>query len=255
MTPNAPTESSTPRKRLFRAYNVGLPKTGTTSIAGIFGNYACGHEYMFPETTRAIGDYATGAITREELKSFLLHRDRLGGLEMDSASFSFSYVDLLIDEFPEAKFVFTIRDCYSWLDSVFNLTLLIGTEMPQWMIEYGKRTLDITIPREMLQSREQFVAHVPGVLDGFLRYWAERNSFVLRHLPLERSLLLRTSEISSSIDRLAAFIGVPASSLMAENSHLFIDRESLNRRFDAHCSELMKKLFPDHTLRDFLGAA
>jgi hypothetical protein len=138
--------------------------------------------------------------------------------------------------------------------------------MPQWMIEYGKRTLDITIPREMLQSREQFVAHVPGVLDGFLRYWAERNSFVLRHLPLERSLLLRTSEISSSIDRLAAFIGVPASSLMAENSHLFkartkfnilheFDRESLNRRFDAHCSELMKKLFPDHTLRDFLGAA
>ena len=58
-------------QRRFRAYNVGIAKSGTTSIAGIFSQYRAAHEFMFPETTKAISDYKTGLISKEEFIGFM----------------------------------------------------------------------------------------------------------------------------------------------------------------------------------------
>jgi hypothetical protein len=250
-------------QRRFQAYNLGIAKTGTTSMAGIFGKYRSRHEFMFQETTQAIADYKSDVITRDEFETFIIQRDKLGMLEMDSASFSFAYADILVEKFSSAKFVVTIRDCYSWLNSLLNLALHIGQKMPNWLVDYGQRALGIRVKADALKSREDFVRYLPAVIDGFLKYWANANTLLLETLPRSRTLIVRTHEISASIERLAQFIGVAQDTLLAERSHLFkarrkfgllyeIDYGFLRDKCDQYCAGLMKDLFPCYNLQDFL---
>ena len=248
-------------QRRFRAYNVGIAKSGTTSIAGIFSKYRAAHEFMFPETTRAISDYRTGIISKEEFVRFLHSRDQKGNLEMDSSSFNFNYVDILVDEYPDAKFITTIRDCYSWLDSMLNMLLVL--DIKDWMIDFGFRSFGISVTRDMISSRENIIEALPHMLDGLLKYWADGQQFSLDNLPKERSLVLRTDEISESLERIAHFLGVPEDTLSSEQSHLFkaerkfnilqdTDFNLLQDKFQMHCATLMQKYFPDRTLEGFL---
>ena len=247
--------------RRFRAYCVGMGKSGTTSMAGLFSKYRAAHEFMFPETTRAISDYKTGLISREEFVDFLHARDQKGNLEMDSSSFNFNYVDILVDEYPDAKFIATIRDCYSWLDSMLNMLLVL--DIKDWMIDFGARSFGIRVTQDMISSRENIIRALPHMLDGLLKYWAEGQQFTLDNLPMESSLVIRTEEISESLERIAHFLGVPEDTLSPEQSHLFkaakkfnilhdMDFNLLQEKFQMHCATLMQKYFPNCTLEGFL---
>ena len=249
--------------RTFRAYNVGIAKTGSTSMAGIFGRYRSAHEFMFEESTKTIVQYTTGVLAREALREFVLRRDRLGNLEMDSASFSFSYADILVELFPTALFILTIRDCYSWLDSLLNMILLIGPRMPAWMLEYGQKVNGYSFTASMVEPRDTLIRHLPDLIESSLRYWSTANELLLKRLPPERTLILRTDRISTSIDRIACFVGVPETTLLAEQSHLFhaqrkfallhqVEYGFLADRFDHYCRNLMSEYFPSYSLRDFL---
>ena len=249
-------------QRRFRAYNVGIAKSGTTSIAGIFSRYRAAHEFMFPETTKAISDYKTGLISKEEFIGFMRSRDRKGNLEMDSSSFNFNYVDILVDEYPDAKFIATIRDCYSWLDSILNMLLVL--DIQDWMIDFGFRSFGITVTRDMISSRENIMRALPHMLDGLLKYWAEGQELSLHNLPEKGSLVIRTQEISDSLNKMADFLGISETTLVREKSHLFravkkfhilhdMDFNLLKEKFEEHCSPLMGRYFAERTLEAFLN--
>jgi hypothetical protein len=255
-----------PEARRFRAYNVGLAKTGTTSVWGICSQYRAAHEFMFRETTEAISDYRTGVITKETFVEFLRQRDRAGNLEMDSSSFNFAYLDILRDEFPDARFIATVRDCYSWLDSLLNMFLSLNTKVQGWMYEFGRRSFGVPIEERMITSRENLLLALPEILDGLLGYWSRGHNFILENAPPERSLIIRTEEISRSAEMIAEFLGVPVESMTPEHSHLYkaqgkfnllsdFDIELLEDGVEQHCSMLMKEHFPDSTLQGFISRA
>jgi hypothetical protein len=248
--------------RRFRAYNVGIAKSGTTSIAGIFSKYRAAHEFMFPETTKAISDYKTGLISKEEFIGFMRFRDQKGNLEMDSSSFNFNYVDILVDEYPDAKFIATIRDCYSWLDSILNMLLVL--DIKDWMIDFGSRSFGISVTRDMISSRENIIRALPHMLDGLLKYWAGGQQFSLDNLPEKGSLVIRTEQISGSLNRIADFLEIPEDTLVREKRHLFkavkkinilhdMEFDLLKEKFEEHCSPLMRRYFADHSLEAFLN--
>jgi hypothetical protein len=249
-------------RRRFQVYNVGIPKTGSTSMAGVFSHYRSGHEFKFEETARVLVDHRRSVIDRARLRDFVLWRDEQGQLEMDSASFSFGYIDILVEAFSEARFILTVRDCYSWLDSLLNMILASGTRMPEWMLTYSRAVLDIPITREMIRSREAFVSCLPTLVDFCLAFWSRTNAALLAALPAERTLVLRTEEISDSIGAIAAFVGIPAGSLAPGRSHLFpsqrrfhllleVDATRLQIAADRHCSHLMGLYFPESSVEAF----
>lgn len=243
---------------------MGIAKTGSTSMAGIFARYRSAHEFMSRESAEVIGRHASGEMSREALTDFVRRRDVLGRLEMDSASFNYSFADILVDEFPSALFIVTIRDCYSWLDSLLNMLPSIAPYVPDWVVEYGRRVNGGVLPPSALASREMLLQHLPDLIETGLRLWSGANERLLRVLPPDRTLFVRTGEISSSLDRIAAFVGVPATTLSAERSHLFpggeklgllheIDYRFLDERFTYYCRDLMREFFPGYSLRDFLN--
>ncbi|TGO03170.1 hypothetical protein PN36_11350 [Candidatus Thiomargarita nelsonii] len=91
-------------------------------------------------------------------------------------------------------------------------------------------------------------------LDGYLSYWANSNRRVLTTVPEDRLLIVKTHEITQSMDQIAAFLEIPRESLEVAQSHSYrglkkhgflskIDRDFLEEKVNTHCREIMGKYF------------
>jgi transcriptional regulator with XRE-family HTH domain len=249
--------------RKFQAYVVGLPKTGTVSLAGIFGNYRASHEFDQWETHQMVIKYKQGLISKKQVCEYLKKRDLMAGLpEMDSAYFNSHYLDILAVEFSEAKFICLIRDCYSWLNSYISHFVEPEREVLKSR-EIGNG-FPFDLPRGSLKERVELVNNFHKYIDTPLSFWSNSYKSILEKLPPNRSLIVKTQEISGKVDEIANFIGVPPQSLIRENSHLNklkknihilhkLDYDFLKAKFDEYCSSLMERFFPGYTLKDFLN--
>ena len=206
-------------ERRFHAYKVGLPRSGCSSIMALFSNYRSVAEYKERESVEIITAWKDGWINENTLEEYIQFRHEVGLLEMDTASFNHFYLHILINKFPEAKFIFTIRDCYSWVNSFLRMIsrwkkhfLDIGQDMPDWMLNYG-RILFGKYDWSWFNSYDDLHRNLEPLVEMFVSSWVRLNSRILELLPPERSLLIKTSEISRSQERLADFIGIPQNTL------------------------------------------
>jgi len=243
------------RARVVRLYCVGMAKSGTHSIAAVFGGrLRSAHEPEVRILSDVVLRHLTGLIGDEELRDHVLERDRRLRLDVDSSLLNIYLLDQLLELFADAKFILTIRDPYTWLNSITNQQLRrLGG--PRWNrlreFTYGS---DFRIhPREERALKERGLYTVAGYLSG----WNLHNRKVIDSVPKERLLIVRTDRISESLDSIAAFAGVSESDLVPENSHAYraenkefnlleeIDRGYLRARARAHCGDLMERFFPE----------
>jgi transcriptional regulator with XRE-family HTH domain len=253
--------------RRFRAYGVGLPKTGTTSIAAIFGAFRSAHEGLAHETYRALAARAHGSTTEADFRDFLRWRDVRAALEMDSAGFHHAYIPLLVQEFPDARFVLTVRDCFSWLDSLVRYVLDAGPDGGAF-VGWGREQLGLPfdLPYRDATSRERLRPTIASCLSGFLRYFRDGNRRVLAAVPEARLLVVRTSEISQSLASIARFVGMAEEALDRTCAHQLqapphpsllrsLDRATVESLFEGVEDQVMLRYFPTLSLRDYLAGA
>ncbi len=247
--------------RRFQAYCLGVARTGTKSISGIFGNYRSAHEFWQRDVHQLIVERNQGRVSRSDLVAFIHDRDGAGCLEMDSAHFHRYYVDVLVEAFPEARFICLIRDCYSWLDSVINFFTLPHVEA-LWT-----RELENGIPFPLslgdCEAKREWIRNFERHVDVPLAHWAATYQAVLAKLPPERSLVIRTHEIDDGIARMAELVGVAPDTMLWENRHLHksihhtdalrcCDVGFLQEKCDRHCGELMAEYYPGYAFEDYL---
>jgi transcriptional regulator with XRE-family HTH domain len=250
--------------RRFQAYAVGLPKTGTVSLVGIFGNYRSSHEFDQWNTHQTIIKYYKEEISRDQFREYIKKRDLAGGLpEMDSSHFNRHYMDILAEEFPSAKFICLIRDCYSWVSSSINY--FTHPEREALQSQELRNGMPFDLPRGSNSQKEELVKNFHKYIDKPIAHWASSYRDMLAKLPPGRSIIIKTNELSDKIPDLARFTGVPEDSLIRERSHLNkaeykvnilhgLDYEFLEARFNEHCKDLMQEFFPGYSLKDYLGA-
>ena len=174
---------------------------------------------MEAETIRKIIAHHQGDSGAETLEEYLQRRDLEGGLEMDAASFNHFYLDHLVDRYPEAKLIFSLREPYAWTGSYLKMLQRWykrfadrGQPLPSWMGDYG-RLLFGQFNWHHLASQESLDEHLQNLVEGFLRHWGSANRRILKALPKERGLLVRTRDLSTSLDAIASFVGVPRETL------------------------------------------
>jgi hypothetical protein len=240
--------------RNFHAYCIGTSKSGTHSVAALFGKrHRAAHEPEYGELIEIILRRSRGAAGEAELKEFISSRDRRLGLELECSHPLFHLLDVLVTEFSEAKFILTIRDCYSWLDSQINSQLSYIETRPwqdfgdvKFAGETGRHP-----PEEQIFSRFGLYT-----LDGYLAAWAFHNQQVLTTVPRERLLVIRTPDIAREISKLAGFLGVSVTALDTGGAHSFkggkkfdllskLDQEYLDEKIDKHCRPIMNTYFPE----------
>jgi len=249
-----------PSLRTHQIYVVGVGKSGTHSIASMFQfQLHAAHEPAIEELINHILGIAAGSIDSNATDQFLLERDRRLGLELDSSGLNHYVVDRLVKIFPRSKFILTIREPLSWLDSIINHQLARHDD-DAWRSSVAWRKF------RDFRFRPDLYPHPPEEaalkernlysLDGYLSGWAQANRTVLDQVPPDRLFAVRTDRISASCDEMAAFIGVPKRPEHKRKSHAFktpkkfgvlqlVDQDHLQRRVAAHCNDLVDRFFRD----------
>lgn len=240
----------------FQVFCLGVPRTGTASIAGIFqARYRAEHEPENIYTTKKIIDYVNSSISKRQMISFIKNRDKCLWLELESSHFSYFYLDILLSEFENAKFILLIRDCYSWLNSYINhqlgrpLSLKTG---------FWKKLRDIYFNNNFKYSEEEQILSEHGLytIDGYLSRWKTYNEEILSLVPKDRLMIIRTFEIDRNIENIEKFLDIPINSLDRSKLHLNkhtqgfdllskIDKKFLKKKFDLYCKDLMKTYYPE----------
>ena len=242
----------------FQAYVVGLPKTGSTSLATVFGNYRTGHEWQMPLLLNAGLQLQSGGIDDDGFWDLVTPRLSRPSLEMDSATCHHLYVDRLAQRFPASVFIHTIRDVSGWVTSTLDMAMRwrIGRELQS--VEY----LDAEVSYIGAMTEGNYDHRAPSdtpdadCVEPMMRFWAHHMRGVPQSLPAQRSLTVRTAELSSRLGEVADLCGVPPETLRVDLARanvapLRFDRiagstsESLLRTYYEHCADIMIEHFPD----------
>ena len=250
-----------PELRRQQIYGVGTAKSGTHSIAAMFEDQLnAGHEPESGALIRQVLDAASEG--RRIPDQFVRERDRRLALEVDSSNLNVYLVEPLVRFFPAARFILTIREPRSWLDSLINHMLRLHRPSDEWLAlrRYRFRPdLYTHRPEEaVLKERGLFT------LDGFLTYWVGHNRTVLEAVPAERLLVVRTDEITDRAGAIAAFVGVPEHHAQQNKSHAFkapaqfgvldqIPAAFVDEKIAEHCADLVARFFPFSSQSDRLA--
>ena len=99
--------------RLFskmHIYCIGAPKTGTKSIASVFEDrWRSAHEPQPVESIEFAVAFRPGEIERREALELLDLRDRILGLDCEAAFCLVNVAPLLVEAFPDSRFLFPTR--------------------------------------------------------------------------------------------------------------------------------------------------
>lgn len=240
-------------RRRLRLFGIGSPKSGTHSLEGVFaGHYRTAHEPEALTLVDLLVAVAEGRATESDLRAYLRSRERRLRLEVNCAGLNGLVVEQLVEVVPKARFVLTLRDPFDWLTSLVDHSLR-GDPAPAYV-----RLRELRYGADRIHPREERALADAGLftLDGYLRSWAERNERALAVVPEDRLLVVRTDELGSRLGDIAAFAGVPRSTLDADRTHEYaapsrsglldqLDADYVRTRVLAHCEPLMERFFPE----------
>ncbi len=250
------------RARRTRLYCVGTGKSGTHSIGRMFSKTVrAKHEPEAKQLMEKFISWQNGVIDEAQFTQWLIERDRRMALEVDSSTLNRNILDILLREFADARFILTIRDCYSWCDSLLNHHIRFNNEIDPLWKQMGKWRMH---PERFKHAPEERLLQEQGfhTLDCYFSYWARHNSGVLERVPSDRLFVVRTDEIGRKAFEIANFAGLPRRAVLVENTHEYknpskkpiltqIDRDFLEASVERHCRPLMSRFFPEiKSLRD-----
>lgn len=250
-----------PLGRLLRRrhlYCVGLPKAGTESVAKLFGKaFRSAHEPQYRETIELACAAGEHRLAPEDVRRALLSRDRDLRLDVEASHVLARFCPELVEIFPAAKFILTVRQPLSWLDSEINQCINYprsnaAAGFAPWI---RLRDLNYGPPPDSRPEQEgalaQFGLHS---LDGFLSYWARHIDAVLDAVPASRLLIVPVESLSRQVSTIARFAQVRDRQLAHDLAHshrapvrhdvlLQIPPEYLRAKVDAHCGRLVARLY------------
>jgi hypothetical protein len=225
--------------RRFHAFCVGTEKSGTHSVAQVFArHYRSDHE---PDYPTLIPRLLAKPSEDDAWMTFLRRRDRRLWLEMEACWLHIFHLERLARAFPTAKFVLTIRDCYSWLDSLVNHLIAFDVG-PYW----GRAQLAYYRPEQYAFQPGEEAFRDAGLfpIRAYLSAWGRHYRHAVEVIPPERLLVVRTNEIANSAERLGAFLDVDPDSIDVQEGH----QAANDRRF--HMVERIDPGLLDRTVHD-----
>jgi hypothetical protein len=243
-------EPLTPRRRL---YGIGPGKSGTHALASLFPGVAAAHEPETEPLIRTVLDHASGRCGWQAIDALVRERDDRLGLVVDVSNVNIFLVDSLVRLAPDARFVLTIRDCYSWLDSILN-HYLGAAPTAAWQAfaahRFGRGGQPHPPAERVLEECGLFT------LAGYFAYWTAHLSKAVATVPADRLLVVRTDDIARRGPEIAAFAGLDAAAVDLRGIEEFrnphkrrvlqeIPASHLRNQVARHCGPLMERFFPE----------
>ncbi|MGR5237548.1 sulfotransferase [Vibrio alfacsensis] len=215
------------RPRKTHVFCLGAAKTGTTSIAQIYnGVIRSAHEPEVVKTTEQVMANLAKTMSGQQCKTWLKRRDRRLNLELES-SHPLGYLSpYLVELFPQAKFIVTIREPKSWLRSRVNFHL---NKSPEEWVRY--RNFIWSRHHQFFAEEETFLKE-SGLfsLDSYLKQYSEQYEIIFNAIPKERLLVIRTDQISNSVAEISRFINYTGDPVVPVHTNKLSDNVELDQR-------------------------
>jgi len=232
--------------RRFHAYCVGHGRTGTHSMAGLFQrDYRSAHEPDCKDLIRTLlREYPD-----DRMQRYVSKRDRRLNLEFDSSCLNYLILDQLVC-LPETKFILTVREPYSWIESCMNYHQALDC-MPHWKHIMGSWFK----PENFEYHKEEDLLKDRGLppIDCYVYNWHKLIKEVTGKVPPSRLLIVDTIRIGHSLEEIANFLKIPAETLDGSQSHLyksFFKQSTLSQLDYAFVEERIRYYRKVDTLRE-----
>jgi hypothetical protein len=244
------------RLRRKRLYCVGLGKSGTHSIAAMFAKpVRAGHESGASTLIERILRWKEGEISEDDFADWLLERDHELGLHVDSSNLNGEIASILLRLFPDARFILTIRDCYSWSNSMIKHSIRLREKThPLWLkirdMRFQPEKFPHTAGESLLRDSGCFS------LESYFACWARHNETMIATIPADRLFIVRTDQITANAAKIADFSGFSRKSLRLDRTHEYknpekraiireLDPALVEQAAQRHCRPLMQRFFPE----------
>jgi hypothetical protein len=182
----------------------------------MFATYRSAHEVDTERMAPLSNSVLSGKASQERITHEIRRRSRRFHLEADVASFLSPIAGEIARVYEDAKFVLTIRDCFSWLDSRIESYVALdhaGIAAPTRKARYENH--DDHFEQEESPLREAGLRP----LSSYLRYWSMSPTKVMGDVPSDRLCVVRTEDLDSAREALASFVGVSASSMRSVHAN------------------------------------
>jgi len=190
----------------MKVFCTGLFRTGTTTMQQMFArSFSSDHEFQLQDQLSIFERRLLGTISSAEIREFIHSRSAAKPLDMDSCGAHFSIVDYLVEEYPDAKFLLTVRDIYSWMNSVVGK--LLGDFTGGWGSRSGElmNCLDVLPDGTFLLTNQR---NMKVRLEQMMKIWSGVNQRVIAAVPKERLLVVHTEDLVKRSAEIAAFCGI-----------------------------------------------
>ena len=193
--------------RFPKVVNLSLPKTGSTTIYEAFLNSSSSHEGFHVSTVDKIIDYYEGRLSSEQLKIFLLRRQRLLKTQLDSSTFMHLIAGEIQELYPATTtYICIIRHPCEWARSYLSMLYEVGRYLTatqnghdlRWTIRYAEfqaRSLNPILLFQESSNTEMLLT----AIEELCIYW--RKSIFRVHESIDASSL-----ISAPIEDIATVI-------------------------------------------------
>ncbi len=245
---------------------VGTPKSGTTSIANLFSKgYRYEHEGERYEHVKCIFSHFSGDISDDKYQQHLEQRAKRLWLDIESNCFLGYRIDLVYKAAPDAKYILTIREPYSWLKSIFdnniNFPINKGFTEKWWHNFFFK-------PDQYTYSGKESVLKEFKLypIDAYLNYWVDANKSVIDTIPDSQLLILYTDQISDDLNKISSFLQIKENSINKKRTRMNVtdkkhhvmkklDQQYVRERIDAICNKFITSYSLDHLSNEKAGTA
>jgi hypothetical protein len=157
----------------------------------------------------------------------------------------------LIDLFPVAKFILSVREPRSWLESEINMNLKTagGGLWDEYQgFKYGKYSYPYE--SEYLEKNKYLYP-----ISSLLEYYKNHIKAVIDCVPDKWLLIIDMFSITTELDKIASFAGVNKSNLNLEKEHVskgkrriylreVVDKNVLYENINEHCLTFIKIYVP-----------
>jgi len=239
------------RPRRLRIYNVGCPKTGTTTVPRMFADYRAGHEWAALQFLPIATAVLTGELRADapRARRALRYRSLRYHMEIDAANFLTPVAGTLANLYPDAKFVLTVRDCFTWLDSRIAQDVRYSAQ-PNAI--WGAYLDSLYNQVDGGFAPEESALEEMGVrsIRSYLSLWNRFTQPVIDAIEPDRLLVLRTEDLNHSAGELARFAGVPPATIAPTHANrrpkphpllAEVPRDFVVERCREQCSSLMER--------------
>jgi Sulfotransferase domain len=202
------------------AIGVGAAKTGTHSLAAMFeDSLRAAHEPESHHLLRLVLGRASAKLTQSEFVAGVEALFRSLNLELNVCQINGFIVDTLVDLYPEAAYVLTVRDARSWVRSIVNHQVTRMSYDPAWQDFRELRFQPEAHPRR--PEDRPLEKNACYSLDAYLSYWVRHNAGVIQRVPAGRLLIVPMAQLAREAASIAAFIGAGPAAANAEKGHVY----------------------------------